>query len=70
AVMPLEMLKEKGIPVLAISCVTNMAAGLAPGPLSHSEVLETGRLVRDQLERLLEVLLPRLLAEIERGGEG
>lgn len=52
--------RHMGIPVLAISCVTNMAAGLAPGPLSHSEVLETGRMVRDQLERLLEALLPRL----------
>lgn len=55
--------RHMGLPVLAISCVTNMAAGLAPGPLSHSEVLETGRMVRDQLERLLEALLPRLVAE-------
>ncbi len=58
--------RHMGVPVLAISCVTNLAAGLAPGPLSHSEVLEAGRLVRDQLERLLEALLPRLAAEGER----
>lgn len=62
--------RHMGIPVLAISCVTNMAAGLAPGPLSHSEVLETGRMVRDQLERLLEALLPRLVAEAVLPGEG
>ena len=56
--------RHMGIPVLAISCVTNMAAGLAPGPLSHREVLETGEMVRDRLSRLLEVLLPRIAAEV------
>ncbi|MGC8794069.1 MAG: purine-nucleoside phosphorylase [Bryobacteraceae bacterium] len=54
--------RHMGIAVLAISCVTNMAAGLAPGPLSHREVLETGEMVRENLTRLLEALLPRLAA--------
>lgn len=49
-----------GLRVLAISCVTNMAAGLAPGRLSHQEVLETGEMVRETLVRLLKALLPRL----------
>ncbi len=52
--------RHMGIGVLAISCVTNMAAGLAPGPLSHREVLETGERVRTTLVRLLKALLPRL----------
>ena len=56
--------RHMGLSVLAISCVTNMAAGLAPGPLSHREVLETGEMVRDRLSRLLEALLPRVAAEV------
>ena len=31
-----------GMQVLAISCVTNMAAGISPQKLDHKEVLETG----------------------------
>jgi len=58
-----------GLEVLAISCVTNMAAGLAPGRLSHQEVLATGERVRDTLERLLEALLPRLARGLDAGGE-
>lgn len=49
-----------GIKVLAISCVTNMAAGILPQKLVHSEVIETGERVRDTLIRLLRALLPRL----------
>jgi purine-nucleoside phosphorylase len=46
--------------VLAISCVTNMAAGILPRKINHEEVLETGRQVRDTLVRFLKTLLPRL----------
>lgn len=49
-----------GMKVLAISCVTNMAAGILPQRLTHEEVLETGRSVRDTLVRFLKALLPRL----------
>ena len=35
-----------GIRCLAISCVTNMAAGILPQKISHEEVLETGERVR------------------------
>ncbi len=49
-----------GMRVLAISCVTNMAAGILPQKISHLEVLETGRQVRDTLVRFLKGLLPRL----------
>jgi len=51
-----------GVKVLAISCVTNMAAGLSEQRISHQEVLETGKAVRDTLVRLLKTLLPRLKA--------
>lgn len=49
-----------GIRVLAISCVTNMAAGISPRKLDHKEVIETGDRVRDTLIRFLKALLPKL----------
>jgi purine-nucleoside phosphorylase len=49
-----------GMKVLAISCVTNMAAGILPQKINHQEVLETGDRVRGTLVRLLKALLPRL----------
>jgi purine-nucleoside phosphorylase len=49
-----------GMRVLAISCVTNMAAGILPQKIKHEEVLETGRQVRDTLVRFLKALLPKL----------
>jgi purine-nucleoside phosphorylase len=50
-----------GMKVLAISCVTNMAAGVLPQKLSHEEVLETGNMVAETLLRFLKALLPRLV---------
>ena len=49
-----------GMKVLAISCVTNMAAGLLPHKLDHQEVLDTGARVRDTLVELLRAIVIRL----------
>lgn len=49
-----------GMKVLAISCVTNMAAGILPQKINHDEVLETGRRVRETFVRLLRRVIPRL----------
>lgn len=51
-----------GCRVLAVSCVTNMAAGIRPGKISHEEVLETGEAVRGTLVRFLKAVVPRLEA--------
>jgi purine-nucleoside phosphorylase len=51
-----------GMKVLGISCVTNMAAGVLPQKLDHSDVLEIGERVRDQLAKLLTGIVPRLAA--------
>jgi purine-nucleoside phosphorylase len=51
--------------VLAISCVTNMAAGILDQPLSHSDVMETGERVRTTFEALLRALLPRVAADLK-----
>src|SRR6202021_1251283 len=44
--------RHMGIKVLAISCVTNMAAGILDQPLSHQEVMETGERVKPSFEAL------------------
>ena len=49
-----------GMKVLAISCVTNMAAGVLPQKLVHEEVIETGARVRDTLGALLRGVVGRL----------
>lgn len=51
-----------GMKVLAISCVTNMAAGILPKKLEHAEVMETGDRVRDRLIALLRSLVVKLAA--------
>ena len=50
--------------VLAISCVTNMAAGILDQPLSHAEVMETGERVKAIFESLLRALLPRIAKDL------
>jgi len=52
--------RHMGIKVLAISCVTNMAAGILDQPLSHQEVMETGERVKTSFEALLRGVLPRI----------
>jgi purine-nucleoside phosphorylase len=45
--------REAGLEVLGISLVTNLAAGISPQPLHHSEVIEAGRLAGPKLRGLL-----------------
>jgi purine-nucleoside phosphorylase len=57
--------RHMGIEVLGLSCVTNLAAGLGSTPLSHEEVMETGRLVERHLAGLFERLIPAIAALLE-----
>jgi purine-nucleoside phosphorylase len=52
--------RHMGLEVLGISCITNMAAGVLPGPLAHDEVMETARRVRGSFVALLEGIIERL----------
>lgn len=54
-----------GLRVLAISCVTNMAAGILDKKLSHEEVLAAGERVKEQFTTLLRALVPGLAREVE-----
>jgi len=56
--------RHMGIKVLAISCVTNMAAGILDQPLSHQEVMETGERVKSSFEALLRAVLPRMAQDV------
>jgi len=49
-----------GIPVLGISCITNMAAGLVPLKLTHREVLDTAEKAAGTLSVLLRAVIPRI----------
>jgi purine-nucleoside phosphorylase len=53
--------RARGVRVLGISCITNLAAGLSGHPLSHQEVMEVGNQVRERLARLVAGILPRLV---------
>src|SRR5712691_7701421 len=52
--------RHMGMEVLGISCITNMAAGVLPQPLDHSEVMDTARRVRGQFIALLEGIIGRI----------
>ena len=43
-----------GVRVAAVSCITNLAAGMSPTPLSHAEVLATAERVKTVGAHLLE----------------
>jgi purine-nucleoside phosphorylase len=60
--------RHMGMEVLGISCVTNMAAGIQGEPLSHEEVMETGRRVEARLAGLLTKVLPKMARIIQAGG--
>jgi purine-nucleoside phosphorylase len=56
--------RHMGMNVLAISCVTNMAAGILDKRLVHEEVLDVGRRVMGQFIALLRAVLPRIAEEL------
>lgn len=46
--------------VLGISCISNLAAGINPNPLSSDEVLEVGKSVEKTFMNLLNLIIPKL----------
>jgi purine-nucleoside phosphorylase len=45
--------RARGVPVLGISLISNVAAGLSPEPLAHDEVVAAGIEARDRFTRLI-----------------
>lgn len=56
--------RHMNMEVLGISCVTNMAAGIKPQPLSAEEVLEVGKQVEHEFTRLLTRII-KVIAQTE-----
>ena len=52
--------REAGMEILGMSLITNLAAGISPEPLSHAEVLQSGR----DAEPVISALLARIVAEL------
>ena len=51
--------RHMGLRVCAVSCITNMACGILPQPLSHEEVQETANRVREKFESLILEMIGR-----------
>ncbi|MFW5925669.1 MAG: purine-nucleoside phosphorylase [Myxococcota bacterium] len=52
--------RHMGARVVGLSCITNLASGLATGPLSHEEVKQTAARARERFQGLLEALIGRV----------
>jgi purine-nucleoside phosphorylase len=57
--------RHMGIKVLAISCVTNMAAGILDQTINHEEVLETGERVKGDFVALIRAVLLEIAKDVE-----
>src|SRR6478609_5083690 len=59
--------RQMGMKVLAISCVTNMAAGTTDAPINHEEVLEIGKKIAGQFKALLRDVIPVIARDAAQG---
>src|ERR1700676_628450 len=57
--------RHMGLRVLAISCVTNMAAGISDEVLNHEDVLRTADRVKGDFVGLLRAVLPEIAADVK-----
>jgi len=48
------------LPVIAISCITNYAAGITENKLSHEEVTETANIVKEKFSKLIRTIIKEL----------
>lgn len=55
--------RHLGLRVLGISCVTNMAAGILPEPLSHEDVVRVSAEVGPKFSALIKAILAKLQQE-------
>ncbi len=57
--------RHMGMKALAISCVTNMAAGILDQVINHEEVLETGERVKGDFVALVRAVLPEIAKDVD-----
>lgn len=56
--------RHMDLEVLAISCITNMAAGISDEPINHEEVMATGDRVRETFAQLLRRVVSRVHSRV------
>jgi purine-nucleoside phosphorylase len=61
--------RHAGLEVLAISCVTNLAAGITGERITAEEVIATGERVREKLLALLRAVLPKIDRSVPPRGQ-
>ena len=54
------LLKRLGVAPVGLSCITNPARETGQPELSHQDVVEVGKMVRERMARLLLEFLPRV----------
>jgi purine-nucleoside phosphorylase len=54
------LLKRLGVSPVGLSCITNPARETGQPELSHQDVVEVGKMVRDRMARLLLAFLPKV----------
>jgi len=52
------VLRDLGLRVCGVTCVTNLGAGLSKTPLNHEEVVEIANASGVRFQRLLESAVP------------
>ena len=52
-----------GVKSAALSCITNMAAGILDQPLNHEEVMETGRVAASRIQTVINGFIERLATD-------
>ena len=52
--------RHMGVRVVAISCITNLAAGIGKQPLSHAEVTETASRTAARFQKVLTAMLKQI----------
>ena len=52
--------RQCGLAVAALSCITNLAAGVSDRPVDHTQVIATGEGVRESFAELLRRVIPKL----------
>ena len=43
-----------------LSCITNLAAGMSGGKLSHQEVMEAGKLASEKMKNLIDSFVSKV----------
>ena len=51
-----------GMKILGISCISNLAAGISPNPLTEEEVIEAGKMVKEKFTALVSEIIRQIEA--------